>query len=94
MGSAISSAIADAAVQYLHLDWPIVDEDDPHRGPLLYELPLDQQQRHVQRFMDRLERKRRRTRVLYGPQSEVYCSLLYIVPRRISSSASCSILIV
>ncbi|XBI89388.1 hypothetical protein VPH35_027208 [Triticum aestivum] len=60
MGSAISSAIADAAVQYLHLDGPI--------------LPLVQQQRLVQRFMDRLERKRRRNHVLYGPRSEVHRS--------------------
>ncbi|XP_044327766.1 uncharacterized protein [Triticum aestivum] len=58
MGSAVSSAIADAAVEFLHLDGQIVDEDDPHG------LPLDQQQRHVQRFMDRLERKRRRNLVL------------------------------
>ncbi|KAF7014261.1 hypothetical protein CFC21_028277 [Triticum aestivum] len=64
MGSAVSSAIADAAVEFLHLDGQIVDEDDPHG------LPLDQQQRHVQRFMDRLERKRRRNLVLYGPRSE------------------------
>ncbi|SPT16493.1 unnamed protein product [Triticum aestivum] len=74
MGSAVSSAIADAAVEFLHLDGQIVDEDDPHG------LPLDQQQRHVQRFMDRLERKRRRNLVLYGPRSEVERNKAIVLP--------------
>ncbi|KAM3371707.1 hypothetical protein ACQJBY_018879 [Aegilops geniculata] len=80
MGSAVSSAIADAAVEFLHLDVQIVDEDDPHRGPLLHELPLDQQQRRVQRFMDRLERKRRRNLALYGPRSEVERNKAMVLP--------------
>nr|XP_045089685.1 uncharacterized protein LOC120974427 [Aegilops tauschii subsp. strangulata] len=39
MGSAVSSAIADAAVEFLHLDGQIVDEDDPHGGPFSTSCP-------------------------------------------------------
>ncbi|PNT73765.1 hypothetical protein BRADI_1g01075v3 [Brachypodium distachyon] len=66
MGSVISSAIAAA---FPHRDdFLLADEDDPNGGPFFHELPLHQQERLKQRWMEKLERKNPRA-VVWGPRS-------------------------